>query len=109
MEGNSQQIADIANKEVNLISIENIFCNFCLYKQKNLELRCERGYWKKQHQRAVEREEQLKQENEQLKARIRYLQKMPRRPEPRQRCVPRSAGYRHSGRNISPNGYTAGL
>lgn len=32
------------------------------------------GYWKKQHERAIEREEALKQEVQQLKARIKYLE-----------------------------------
>ena len=41
----------------------------------NLELRQERGYWKKQHSRAKERIEQLEKENRELKGRIDYLEK----------------------------------
>ena len=50
-------------------------CDVYPLKKENLELRCDRGYWKKQHQRAREREEQLKGEVRHLKARIRYLER----------------------------------
>jgi len=43
--------------------------------RENLELRQERGYWKKQHSRAKERIEQLEKENRDLKGRIGYLEK----------------------------------
>jgi transposase len=52
-----------------------VWCEICPLKKENRELRCERGYWEKQHQRARAREEQLKEEVRQLKARIRYLKK----------------------------------
>lgn len=77
MEGNllNQHTSDITNQEVNPLRTESIFCAVCPAKRENLELRCERGYWQKQHLRAVEREEELKKEIEQLKARIKYLEK----------------------------------
>ena len=73
MEGNllNQHTSDITNQEVNPLRTESIFCAVCPAKRENLELRCERGYWQKQHLRAVEREEELKKEIEQLKARPR--------------------------------------
>lgn len=43
--------------------------------RENLELRQERGYWKKQHSRAKERIEQLEKENRELKGKIGYLEK----------------------------------
>jgi len=42
--------------------------------QENRALNCERNYYKSQHERAKAREELLKQEIQQLKARIRYLE-----------------------------------
>ena len=54
---------------------DRVLCESCPLKRENLELRCERGYWEKQHQRAAEREEKLKEKIEQLEARIRYLEK----------------------------------
>lgn len=39
-------------------------------RRENLELRQHTGYWKSQHQRAVEREEQLKKEKVELKAKL---------------------------------------
>ena len=54
---------------------DSVLCEICPLKKQILELRCERGYWEKQHQRAREREEKLKEEIQQLKARIRYLEK----------------------------------
>ena len=54
---------------------DSVLCEICPLKKENRELRCERGYWEKQHQRAREREEQLKEEVQQLKARIRYLER----------------------------------
>jgi len=50
------------------------FCERCTFKKENLILRNGKGYWQKQHERSKEREEELKKENEQLKARIRYLE-----------------------------------
>jgi transposase len=50
------------------------FCEICPLKKDNLILHTEKGYWQKQHERTKEREEKLKKENEQLKARIRYLE-----------------------------------
>jgi len=50
------------------------FCYCCPLKKQNFILHTERGYFKKQHERAKEREEKLRKENEQLKARIRYLE-----------------------------------
>ncbi len=54
---------------------DSVWCEICPLKKENRELRCERGYWEKQHQRAREREEKLREEIQQLKARIRYLKK----------------------------------
>jgi len=42
--------------------------------QEILALRCERNYYQSLHERAKAREEQLKQDNQQLQARIRYLE-----------------------------------
>jgi transposase len=53
----------------------SVSCEICPLKKQILELGCERGYWEKQHQRAREREEKLEEEIQQLKARIRYLEK----------------------------------
>jgi transposase len=50
-------------------------CEICPLKKQILKLGCERRYWEKQHQRAREREEKLNEEIQQLKARIRYLEK----------------------------------
>jgi len=57
------------------LRLENAFCESCRLKVENLELRSERGYWQGQHKRAVEREEQLKNEVAQHKARIKDLEK----------------------------------
>ena len=43
-------------------------------EQEIRTLRCERNYYQTLHERAKAREEQLKQDNQQLKARIRYLE-----------------------------------
>jgi transposase len=76
MEGQQQLLSKPPNnlnraEENSLISP---FCDCCPLKRQNLILNTERGYYKKQHERAKEREETLKKENEQLKARIRYLE-----------------------------------
>ena len=44
-------------------------------RQENQTLRCERNYYKSLLERAIAREELLKQEIQQLNARIRYLEK----------------------------------
>jgi len=60
--------------EKNIESLCNIdFCAGCPLKQRNYQLRAEYGYWKKQHERACEREAELEKQNKELKARIRYL------------------------------------
>jgi transposase len=76
VEGNllTQHIEGIAQAGGDLLSEGNPLCAKCPLRRENLELRCDRNYWKKQHQRAVEREQQLQKENEQLQARIRYLE-----------------------------------
>jgi len=43
-------------------------------EQEIRTLRCERNYYQALHEKAKAREEQLKQDNQQLKARIRYLE-----------------------------------
>lgn len=77
MEGNllNQQFIEIAPEEIEQAEAESIFCSICPLKRENLELRCERGYWQGQHRRAVRREEKLKEEVGQLRARIKYLEK----------------------------------
>lgn len=75
--GGQQQLLLKTTKEVSIAegsSLISPFCNCCPLKIKNLILHTERCYYKKQHERAKEREEKLKKENEQLKARIRYLE-----------------------------------
>ncbi len=52
----------------------SLFCEICPLKKENIVLSTKRGYWQKQHERAREREKELKKESEQLKARIRYLE-----------------------------------
>ena len=77
MEGNSvnQQLIDKVPEKVEQVEAESIFCSVCPLKRENLELRCERGYWQERHRWATRREHQLKEETEQLKARIKYLEK----------------------------------
>ena len=48
-------------------------CSACPWKVELTEFRCQANYWKAQHQRAKEREAQLEQEVEVLKAKIREL------------------------------------
>ena len=71
----NQQFIESVPEEIKQAEAESILCSVCPLKRGNLELRRERGYWQEQHRRAVEREEQLKEEVEQLKARIKYLEK----------------------------------
>jgi transposase len=77
VEGNflNQQTIELVPEEVETTEAESIFCSVCPLKRENLELRCERGYWQEQHRRAVRREERLKEQAEQLRARIKYLEK----------------------------------
>jgi transposase len=77
VEGNllSQQLIEIVPEEIEQTKEESIFCSVCPLKRENLELRCERGYWQERHRWATRREQQLKEETEQLKARIKYLEK----------------------------------
>ncbi|MBL7186491.1 MAG: hypothetical protein ISS70_09205, partial [Phycisphaerae bacterium] len=42
--------------------------------QENRTLHCDRNYYKTLHEKAKAREDLLKQENQQLNARIRYLE-----------------------------------
>jgi len=77
VEGNSVDLQVLQSPQT--VSAEfgrgSLSCEICPLKKEILELGCERGYWEKQHQRAREREEKLKEEIQQLKARIRYLEK----------------------------------
>ena len=77
MEGNSvnQQLIEKVPEKVEQVEAESIFCSVCALKRENLKLRCERGYWQERHRWAARREQQLKEETEQLKARIKYLEK----------------------------------
>ena len=77
MEGNSvnQQLIESVPEKVEQVEAESIFCSVCPLKRENLQLRCERGYWQEGHRWAARREQQLKEETGQLKARIKYLEK----------------------------------
>ena len=77
MEGNSvnQQLIEKVPEKIEQVEAESIFCSVCPHKRENLKLRCERGYWQERHRWAARREQQLKEETEQLKARIKYLEK----------------------------------
>ena len=77
MEGNSVslQVLQFPQTAAAGFGDASVVCENCPSSRENLALRCQRGYWEKQHQRAREREEKLKEEIEELKARIRYLEK----------------------------------
>lgn len=109
MEGNllSHKIIQLPQRRARWISSKLVFCEVCPFKKENFELRCERGYWQKQHQRAVEREEKLREENQQLKARIRYLEKelYGRKTEKRSR----SSEHREKEQSVKrPRGHQVG-
>ncbi|MEE9295706.1 MAG: hypothetical protein V3W34_12190 [Phycisphaerae bacterium] len=48
-----------------------IACESCPLEAENAELRQQRGYYKSMHQRACQREQELKRENEKLRAEVR--------------------------------------
>ena len=50
-------------------------CSDCPLHVELSTLRCEKGYWRKRHQKAVERETELKQEIAELKAKLRLREK----------------------------------
>ena len=68
------QVLDVPQEQVNGFENGSLSCTICPLKRENLELRCERGYWQEQHRRAVERERKLKEQIEQLQARVAYLE-----------------------------------
>ncbi len=57
----------------NLASKTPRFCYDCTLKKENMGLTQERGYWKKMHEKAIGREEELKKENVELRGKIKYL------------------------------------
>jgi len=77
VEGNvlSLPILEIPHSESYRSVARDHFCASCDVKRENLELRCDRAYWQKQHEKACEREKQREEEICQLKARIRQLEK----------------------------------
>lgn len=76
MEGQQQSLLHPTSDLSNTIASFFIspYCDCCPLKEQNLILKSEKGYYKKQHERAKEREENLKKEIEQLKGRIKYLE-----------------------------------
>jgi len=71
----SLPILEIPHLESHRSVAGEFFCASCDVNRENLELRCERAYWQKQHEKACEREKQREEEICQLKARIRQLEK----------------------------------
>ena len=72
-------------------------------RRENAELRCERGYWKSMHARAVDRNTKLQAELDQAKAEIRQLkaerfgkQSEKQSSTPSLQSSPRSSGSGHS-------------
>ncbi len=52
-----------------------IVCESCPLKAENADLRQQRGYYKAMHQRACEREKELKRKNEELEAKLRLRER----------------------------------
>ena len=53
-----------------ILSIENNPCDTCPLKIENNSLRCEKAYFQAMHRKALEREKKLKEEIEQLEAKV---------------------------------------
>ena len=52
-----------------------IACESCPHKNENADLRQERGYYRAMHQRACEREKELKRKIEELEAKLRLRER----------------------------------
>jgi hypothetical protein len=58
-----------------------LVCSDCPLHVELSTLRCDKGYWRKRHQKAVERESQLKQEIAELKGKLRIKNGVVNNPE----------------------------
>jgi len=71
--GGSQTVSPIARAEANGL-LSSAYSRIEALKREKLELRCQRGYWKAQHARAVDWIQELEKEKVELTAGIKYLE-----------------------------------